>query len=319
MLWLKRNLFMALGGLVALVLLAGGGYYLWTNKQKSGEVDAALQEKRQKLEQIYNDTRNPFPNSTNIAAAKAELGKVRDTVQKSRAYFAPIVPPQISPQEFRLLLVNSMYDLRRRAEQEGIDLPGRNYAFSFEAQGKGLTFGPGTFPELPQQLAEIHALTSILFDAKINKLISIRRTRVSADDEANRGAPDYHDLSIQTNDITKCLVTPYMFEFQSFTPELAKIVESIQTSTNGFLVKSVSIEPAPVAAADMIGQPAATPPPPGFRPTVPVRPAAPPDPFGRTILDERMLRIRMLVEVIKCPATEPAQTRNTADQQRAGL
>jgi hypothetical protein len=316
MLWLKRNLLLAVGGLLALIMLGGGGYYLWTNHQANSKVDADLQTKRAELEGFYTKTDKPFPNDTNIASAKTELAKVRDVIQQAKLWFRPIVPPAgangatLAPQEFRILLENALYELRRSAEQKGIVLPGRNYAFSFEAQRKGLTFGPGTFPTMPQQLAEVYNLCSLLFDAQINRLVTIRRTRISADDEANKGTADYHDLTIQTNAVTKCITTPYMFEFQCFSGELAGIVNGLQTSTNGFLLKSLLVEPASaVADASATGAPtvAAAPPPapvgPGAtRPAPGGRPAAPPpDPIGKTVLDERQLKISMMVEVIKCP------------------
>ena len=317
MLWLKRNLFLAVGGLLALLMLGSGGYYLWTNYQNNSKVEHDLQEKRTTLQAIYNDKSKPFPNETNIATAKAELERVRKVVQQSKTYFAPIVPPPVSPQEFRILLDNVIYELRRRAEQQGIGLPGRNYAFSFEAQRKGLTFGPGTFPAMPELLAEVHSLCSVLFDAQINRLIGVRRTRVSTDDESNKGAPDYHELAIQTNATTKCVSTPYMCEFQCFSEELANIVEGLQKSTNGFVLKSILIEPSPASVADPTGAPpnvapgtpGAPPPPPGqplppgYKPPVAVKPPAA-DPFGKTIIDQRPLKVMMMVEVIKCRTTD---------------
>ena len=312
MLWLKRNLILALGGLLALLMLGGGGYYLFTNHKKNSEVDADLQAKREELKQIKTATSKPFPNETNIDTARAELDKVRKITAQARTWFSPIVPPQVSPQEFRILLVNAIYELRRQAEQQGITLPGKNYAFSFEAQGKGLTFGANTFPELPQQLAEIHSLCSLIFNAQINKLVGIKRTRVSTDDETNRGAPDYHDLAIQTNTLTKCVVTPYIFEFQCFSPELARVIEDIQKSTNGFFLKSILVEPATAAVLDPNAIAAAAPAPaPLQRPGTPVKPA-PVDPFGKTVLDEKQLKVVMLIEVIKCP-----QSTNTIPQRIA--
>jgi len=38
--------------------------------------------------------------------------------------------------------------------------------------------------------------------------------------------------------------------------------------------------------------------PPGYKPPVAVKP--PPDPFGKTVLDERPLKVMIMVEVIKC-------------------
>ena len=61
------------------------------------------------------------------------------------------------------------------ANQLSILIPDKKYAFSFEAQKDKLRFAPGGFPALPEQLAEVKAITQVLFDAKINKLVNVRR------------------------------------------------------------------------------------------------------------------------------------------------
>lgn len=313
MLWLRRNLLLAVGGLVALLLLGGGSWYLWTSRKRNSEVETALQEKRQALEQIYNDNKSPFPSKTNITAAKGELQKARAVIQAAKVYFSPILAPKISGPEFRSLLDTAVFDLRKRAEAQGIGLPGRDYAFSFEAQRKKLTFGEGTFPAMPQQLAEIYALCGVLFESQINKLVGVRRTRVSSDDEASKGAPDYHELGIQTNAVTKCVSSPYQLEFHCFSEELSRVMRRLQESTNGLTMKSLLIEPLAATAADAtatsstaLGTPGAPPPPVAPQPPVPgaPRPVAarppPPDPYGKTILDERLLKVTFMVEVIRC-------------------
>jgi hypothetical protein len=336
MLWLRRNLFLTISGLIALGLLGGGSWYLWTSKQRNNQVDT----KRQALEAIHNDTKSHFPSPTNIDLGKKELQRVKEFTQKMKVYFAPIAAPNVAGPEFRSMLDITVSELRKRAEGQGIGLPGRDYAFSFEAQRKKLQFGQGTFPAMPQQVVEIYALCNLLFDSQINKLAGLRRTRVSEDDEANKGSPDYNELPIQTNTATKCVITPYVVEFNCFSDGLSAVTRRLQESTNGFTLKSVMVEPssatvavdsttpgapapgtlppptgaAPGAVPPVPGVPPApipqpgVPPPPGIPAPGAVVPQRsvyakppPPDPFGKTILDERLLKVTMMVEVIKCP------------------
>lgn len=304
---------MVVSGAIALGLLGFGGYIFWTNRQKNTQIEVDLQSKRAELDRINSNVNSPSPNETNIAAAEVELKKVRDIIQRTKTQFAPIPVQEVTGPDFRTLLDRTIFELRSKAESQGITLPARDYAFSFEAQKKTFTFGEGTFPMIPQQLAEVSTICHIIFDAQINRFGNVKRTRVSANDEANKGAPDYHDVPIQTNATTGCISTPYMFEIQCFSQKLGKLLEGLERSTNGLLLKSILVEPLPLVA-EATGQP--TPPgatglpPPVAHPVpgMPPRPVVPqqkPHPLGRTVLDERMLKVMMMVEVIKCVEMKP--------------
>jgi hypothetical protein len=315
MLWIKRNLFLAVGGLIFLVLLGWGLLYMMSNIKKSNAIEEELEAKKAALNALYNQ--NIFPGKTNIDIARADIKRLREAVTNAKRFFAPLPFENVRDRDFRALLDNTIAELQRRAQDASVDLPSKNYSFSFEAQKKLLTFAEGSFPALPEQLAEIKAICSILIDAKVNRLISLKRPRLTTDDPPN--LPDYHELRITTNALTGSSITPYQLEFSSFSGELATVLETISKSSNGLVVKAMTTEPLPLKPA----QPGALIPPPAQPPPAvalpPLRPGAPGAPAVRqfpppgvkpggaaaaqdqlkTVLDEELLKVGLYIEVVK--------------------
>ncbi len=328
MLWIKRNLFLALSGLVALGALGFGGFYLWTNVSENKKVENQLEEKKAVLQKLYNAV--PFPSTNNIAIARDDLKRVQAAVRKTKEYFTPLPYEKVTGQAFKTLLDTTLYELRDKALQTSVLLPSKTYAFSFSAQKDKFNFADGSFPALSEQLAEVRAICTILFEAKINRLINVRRTRVTTDDPP--GSSDYLELRVEPNDLTGTLASPYQIEFRSFSPELASVLESFYKSTNGFLVKAIQVEPetepagvvapattgaAPSAPAG-VTQPPPQPrvPPPGVPiPRMPPAGAPPAQPGPaiakppgavapasegiKTVLNEKLLKITFLIDVIR--------------------
>ncbi len=328
MLWIKRNLFLALSGLVALGALGFGGFYLWTNVSENKKVENQLEEKKAVLQKLYNAV--PFPSTNNIAIARDDLKRVQAAVRKTKEYFTPLPYEKVTGQAFKTLLDTTLYELRDKALQTSVLLPSKTYAFSFSAQKDKFNFADGSFPALSEQLAEVRAICTILFEAKINRLINVRRTRVTTDDPP--GSSDYLELRVEPNDLTGTLASPYQIEFRSFSPELASVLESFYKSTNGFLVKAIQVEPetepvgvvapgttgAPPSAPAGVTQPPPQPrvPPPGVPiPRMPPAGAPPAQPGPaiakppgavapasegiKTVLNEKLLKITFLIDVIR--------------------
>ena len=68
MLWIKRNLFLAIGGLMALLLLGAGIYYFWSARAKNQQLEEEIGATISTLNNLYNSP--TFPSQTNIDAAK---------------------------------------------------------------------------------------------------------------------------------------------------------------------------------------------------------------------------------------------------------
>jgi hypothetical protein len=191
-----------------------------------------------------------------------------------------------------------------------------------------LQFPAEAFPALPQQLAEIRAICNIIFDAKINRLVAVRRSRLYSEEPVSQ--VDHHEMNPQVNQTVGIGSNPYEVTVHAFTPELAAALESFYKSTNGLVVKAVQVEVAPVAV-DPNAPPGAVPgvPPGGFTaaPTAPVPGALvrtlPPgarQPGAaarsqetiKTVLNERLLKITMIIDVMRTlpPATTPGAKKN---------
>lgn len=242
----------------------------------------------------------------------------------------------VTVQAFAATLARTIYALQREATNAGVILLQPRYEFSFQQQNRSIKLAPGSVPPLAEQLGEVKALMDVLIAAKINALEGIQRERVSVDDQAGP-ATDYHDHKAETNDVA--VLAPYQLSFRSFTPELAAVLCGFANSAHGLIVKKVNVEPSPaiietLTAPPMVTYVQPTPtyptptyPTPGF-PGVPgrageeggadfarrygralgptpaptpvpvaVAPAAPTGP--RTILNEKQLKITMLVQVVR--------------------
>jgi hypothetical protein len=323
MLWIKRNLFLAAGGTIALLLLGAGIYYFLNAQGRNQKLEDEIGATTNTLNNLYNSP--TFPSQTNIDAAKRETDKLRATVDQFQKFFVAVPAEKVTNVAFRAYRDNTLAELQRAAEQARTTLPGKSYAFSFETQRTKVEFKEGTFPGIPQQMAEVKALARILFDAHVDPLVNLRRARVSRDDDESVSVGDYHQLKIETNSIqgaaSSIIRSPYEVTFHCLSGDLAAVLQGLAASPHGFVVKAVQVEPAPEPAANVgpgqiirqpqvrpipapapapaPGQPAAPPPrapPPGG--PVAGRPAAAPD-KPVVLLREKRLKVTLLIYAIR--------------------
>jgi hypothetical protein len=318
MLWIKRNLFLAVGGLVALLLLGGGVYYLLSAQGRKKSIQEEWEANKAELDRLQ--AQKPFPNADNIKRAKEEADKLRAAAGQLHRFFKPVPAEKVTGTAFLSYRDNTLAELQRLAEQAKTGLPSRNYSFSFETQKPKTSFGDGTFPAIPEQMAEVKALCRVLFDAHVDPLWNIRRARVSKDDEVSNAASDYLALRVETNAATGTVTSPYELTFGCLSSDLSLVLQGLGASTHGFIVKAIHVEPAAQAAANAPGgNPAVGPgPPPGNPPPrrIPGRPPAgrlPPPAAGVppaaaragagdrpvVLLKESRLKVTLLIYVIK--------------------
>ena len=303
MAWIKRNLFFVVGGILAIGLLGAAGYY---NYKGWSHNNAAFD----KLNEIYNTLRDltgkkPSPGNekvNNIEAAKAQESQLRDWIRQAADYFKPIAPipntgtNAVSSKAFAETLSRTIDQLQHEADAASVTLPPK-YTFSFEAEGGShrlVIFAPGSLGLLTVQLGEVKTIAEILFAARVNSLDGIQRVRVSDDDTTGPQA-DYFDGHYVTNNLA--VLTPYQITFRSFSPEVGEVLSRFASSPCGFVVKSVSVQPAGAfAVASAAGTDVIAPtPPPAALP-----PAALPGKGGlQTVLNEQLLRVTLVVEVVK--------------------
>ena len=316
MLWIKRNLFLAVGGLIALLALAGGLLYLFSGIKRNSELDEKVTENQTKLNGFYLSP-EPFPSRNNIDLAKAEIEKLRQAAVRSRKYFAPLPVEKMTALQFRSFRDVTLDGLRKAATTADTKLPNNNYAFSFLAQNGQTQFSPGTFPLIPEQMTEVKAICETLFKASARQIGNIRRARVS-DEDAKTGGTDYLSLGIVTNLEAQVITSPYEISFYSFSGSLAQIMTALAKAPYGVVIKAIQVEgedASKVAEAGGVSvqgvasttpaRPAQTRPP--GRPLPPGAGGLRPPPGGApggsrralTLLDEKPFKVTLLLYVVK--------------------
>ncbi len=251
MAWIKRNLYFVIGSVLALALMGGAGFYTFTRLQRNTKAKEDLNAAYAELQTLNNS--NPHPGDgrkvDNIKLAKEQQAELLKYFAKATNSFARITPIpdslKVAGSEFASALRLTIAQLQREATNNSVVLPA-NYNFSFEAQ-RQQPFLAGNLEALAVQLGEVKAIADILNKAKVNSLLSIRRERVSSED--NSGPPtDYLDIHSQTNELA--VLAPYEISFQSFSAELASVMAGFANSPQGMLVKSVNVRPAAAVTFD---------------------------------------------------------------------
>lgn len=326
--WIKRNLVFFISGVIALVLLGAAGFYIFQGWSHNFDQGRALDDIYAKLQQLASEQPQPGNDKhDNIKLAKDQDQQLQDWINEasSRFHSIPAIPQgDVNSMNYGNALNATVYQLQQEAKDQGVGLPDK-YFFSFQVQSSKLNISSGLGP-LAQQLGAVRAISEVLFAARVNNLDSIQRVRVSDDDVTAGTMSDYIDKSPVTNDLA--IITPYVVTFRSFTPELARVISGFATSTNPFIVKFVTVQPASGAAVGAMAGSVPNPnPEPGYPqggyPNYPGRggygqygqvrpgpypggypgqaPAMPPPSKGglQTILKEQLLQITMEVDVVQ--------------------
>jgi hypothetical protein len=305
--WIKRNLFFVAGGILALGLLGGAGFFIYTGWARNSEMSDKLNEIYGKLAELAQAPVQPGNDKIdNKKIAQEQEKQVRDWMDRATNFFSPIPPiPEgsVTSKTYATALGTTIYQLQQEAKDDSVTLP-PEYYFSFQVQNNKLTISSASLDPLAAQLGEVKAIAEILYAARINALDGIQRVRVS-DDDMQGLQSDYIDERPTTNQLA--ILTPYVVTFRSFTPELARVISGFATSPNAFIIKSISVQPA---GAAMTAAPQA----PAYGPGGPMMghhgeampmpmPEQPPPMAGRgglqTVLKEQLLRITMEVEIVK--------------------
>jgi hypothetical protein len=318
MAWIKRNLFFAIGSLIAVALMGVGGYYLYQQITDESKVAEDISGQYEKLHQL--SIQNPHPGGPpaspidNIKNARAQETELKGYITKVHPLFERITPipdsaaGKITDAEFAAQLRNTVTQLHRTAAAQSV-LLSSNYYFTFEAQKSIMIFDPASLEPLSVHLGEIKALAEILFNAKVNSLDRIRREKISEKDDTI--GEDY--LIQKTSSAPLADMTPYEITFKCFSAELANVLASLASSPHGFVVKTINVEPTAsedTSGGNMMGtQPPPNQPTPNipvnrrgggmFQPPV-IAPTAPIRPSGPTVfLNERPFRVILSVVVVK--------------------
>lgn len=240
--WIKRNLYMVLGGVVALGLLGFAGFYLFTKIRQDQAITEDLNGATARLETLAR--RDPYPNPENIAAAKQEGARLQGFLSEVGEHFMPPqIPQELNPMAFRAYLDNTRARLLADAQLAGVEVP-TNYWFTFSGLSGTINFKPSILQPLATQLADIRAICQVLFEAKVNSLVWLKRVSVDSSD-TSLGSQDYLSGKALTN--TYSVVMPYEVAFQGFSSELAAVLDGLARLPHCLIVTNVVAEPAATA------------------------------------------------------------------------
>ena len=314
--WFKQNLTLVLSGIVALALLGGAGFYLYSRVAAQMEITGQVEERKQTRQTLLDA--EVFPSKENIELVKQEQQRLQALLQTAENHFQTVPVPELaSVGQFKVLLENTIDQLLKQARTSGVTLP-TNCSFSFSVQRPLMQFEATSVAPLNAQLADVRALTQVLFEAHIYELLSLRRSPVSANDN-NQGLAQYPGEYLGSKNITTNKVAylyPYEFTFRCATAELAAILDQLAQSPYGFIVRNVRVEPAdaPVTEVEtsammvqssryggrggggMLNRYGLSSRPP------PVNPQTPATPVARKsgpVLKEKALRVSILIEVVR--------------------
>ncbi len=269
MAWIKRNLFFALGLAAGLILTGYCAYvFFWVDLSNNAAVNKDFADYTSQYEALGNNPKVPYPSDDNIQHAREDQGQVKGLVDQLRQTFAPFpIPPKEDAKGFSEYLENTIFDLRTKATNAEVGVPD-DFAFGFTDQRGKLNPPAENIPLWMQQLAEIKTLCDILYSAKINSLVSMRRVPVNSTNDLIATANDLLNTHIAPTAFGTA--TPYKMEFKSFTRELAAVLAGLARSSNCFVVKNIVVRPAGPKTLDQ----------PGYAPgvTLPGQPTPPGDP-----------------------------------------
>jgi len=253
--WVKRNLYFLIGGIIALVLLGGAGWYLYSKWDLNNTNLANLNQAYADLKAL-ND-KSPNPGGDNIKIAKDQRKELVDFIGRTQKYFQRIPPipdlPKKTDGDFARALNRTIDQLRRDSTNASVNLSQDNYNFSFQAEKLKINFDQRGLEPLSMQLGEVKAICDILFQARINALDGLRRERVSGDDSSGP-ATDYLGENATTN--TLAILTPYELTFRCFSPELASVLAGFASSPYGLIVKTVNVEVSGTMPTEVASTPA---------------------------------------------------------------
>jgi len=247
MAWIKRNLYFVITVVVGLALTGFCGYKLYSALDQNKTDSNNYSSDESSMESLRK--KPLYPNKDNIQAAQSDSERVRGFLNEFHKPFASFPqPPKLDDQQFKDYLQKIITRFGTQASNAGVGLP-PGYRFSFGQQVDVFNYPADAIAPWMQELTEMDAILQILYNAKINYLVKIKRPVIAG--EPIMG-DDYTATGTVTNTSSGMTKTPYMVNFRAFSAEIANVLAGIAASSNCFIVKTIYVspsrEPLPVIA-----------------------------------------------------------------------
>ena len=276
--WVKQNLGLVIGGVVALALLGLAGWFLFQQVGVERVANQKLDSEIDELKRLIS--RDPHPGTEevdNIKAVSDEQSRVANLLlDPLEKMFEPYpIPEDLDTFRFKELLEATIADLQRDARSQGVRLPtggmggNSNYGFSFDDIRPRPNLAPESLLPLASQLMEVKGICEILFSANIHALNGIKRLEIVEEEEEEETSTstststttvvstvaslsmgeDYIDGEEISDPTTKAVTTPYQISFQAFSSELSEVLTGFNTADHFFKIKWIVVEESDTSVA----------------------------------------------------------------------
>jgi hypothetical protein len=194
--FIKKNLWLVVGGAVGLALLLVACVYLFLHARQYRADTASADEQQSRLEQLKS--RKPGPTEANVqivASNRAVLeGYQQKVIETLRA--GQIGPRIMQPIEFNSFLKATIEQMKEAASKRGLVLPPK-FDFGFKTYySEGRLPAADDVPRLTVQVQTLRALMAVLRLAKVAEVVAVERQifekgatpPAGAEEEGRRGA-----------------------------------------------------------------------------------------------------------------------------------
>jgi len=142
MAWIKRNLFFAIGGAVAVLLLGAAAFYDYRGFSHNSAAFEKLNEIYSTLKQLNDQKPSPGDAKVNnTQTAKEQEQEVRLWIDQAGKYFKPIAPipdsPEVTSEAYAAALRRMIDQLQHTLHTESVSIGPRLYA-PLSVTGKSL-------------------------------------------------------------------------------------------------------------------------------------------------------------------------------------
>ena len=235
MTWIKRNVFFVLGLFAGVALT---GYCGWMFYQNLGKVAKAATDYQSESDQLGVLLKAPnYPSDGNIQVATEDQRQITELLDRFHGAMHSLPPPpKEDDQGFLSYLRQTVTELGTAATDAGVELP-EDFAFTFTAQLTNLNHPVENIRPWIEQLGEIKVICGILFEAKINSMVSLQRVRVSPSDDGP--SSDYFGAEVVTN--APEIFTPYKLSFRGYSQDVAEVLRGLARSSNFIRIKAIQV------------------------------------------------------------------------------
>lgn len=190
---IKKYMPLIVSGSIAIVLLIVGVFMALRYQSRYADIRRDLTTAESNIRQLVN--RDPFPSDENMQVLRqnlddmsVQLENLQEWMSQGQINFEGIR----APNDFMIKLASNLRSLRTKANQRGVQLPADFY-FSFRRYAEGDMPSMRHVPRLTRQLQMVAVICELLFEGRIDSIVSIERQEFDAasrDRSSDTGEPE---------------------------------------------------------------------------------------------------------------------------------